>query len=84
MQCLLGSVAHSYPPSFLVPPADGLLQVGNPPLQENGLPAHFTLGASASLAKKEAARRSSTFARRVTGELPSPDRMHVTLFFRQL
>mmetsp|Transcript_13212 Transcript_13212/g.17125 ORF Transcript_13212/g.17125 Transcript_13212/m.17125 type:complete len:554 (-) Transcript_13212:146-1807(-) len=116
---------------------DGLLQVGDPPLQENGLPAHFTLGASSSLSTKRGHHSShhrsnasqqtqqqmpaqlvsglsrQNSSRSLTSnstvgtmsvynqssshnyhggsnrhgkvkELPPPDRMHVTLFFRSL
>jgi hypothetical protein len=77
---------------------DGLLQVGEPPLQANGLPAHFTLGASSALGQHaatpghgEAARAKGTPAAaqphaafNSSAALPLPDRMHVTLFFRSL
>lgn len=114
--------------------------MGDPPLQENGLPNHFTLGASSDLSKtykrgevekNEGERKESSLAvmalndnsrqnsarsslmddlegiaaERMSGkrengmkgsygirkkvgnggsELPSADRMHVTLFFRSL
>ena len=105
------------------------MQVGEPPLQDNGLPSHFTLGASASLTakslshKEKAQQKGETMAsnaqsapppsshekdseggeeeggqtaaacgrgsqqlsqRLIEGDLPPPDRMHVTLFFRSL
>mmetsp|Transcript_6263 Transcript_6263/g.14386 ORF Transcript_6263/g.14386 Transcript_6263/m.14386 type:complete len:483 (+) Transcript_6263:58-1506(+) len=79
---------------------DGLLEVGDPPLQDNGLPAHFTLGASSSSLRNKRPQdgsgkgggkgeaQSSAEAMEKTREklrnLPPPDRMHVTLFFRSL
>ena len=80
--------------------SDGLLEVGDPPLQDNGLPAHFTLGASSSSLRNKRPQdgsgkgggkgeaQSSAEAMEKTREklrnLPPPDRMHVTLFFRSL
>jgi len=85
--------------SHLVPrlelTTDGLLQVGEPPLSGNGLPSHFTLGASSSLSGKDLVapveqqqqqQRSASGVHTIDGQrvLESPDRMHVTLFFRSL
>jgi hypothetical protein len=69
--------------------------VGEPPLQANGLPAHFTLGESSKpeLTPEGTSSSSSTQSKAKTSgqgnaskssALPPPGRMHVTLFFRSL
>jgi hypothetical protein len=61
-----------------------MLQVGDPPLQDNGLPAHFTLGASSSLSKSLTSLRvgssstsSSNFHHKSGGIFEDGDDKHV-------
>jgi hypothetical protein len=70
--------------------------VGEPPLQANGLPAHFTLGesskpeltpggaSSSSSSTQSKTKTSGQGTASKSSALPLPDRMHVTLFFRSL